>query len=69
MPSSGGSGSTSHLQPESGSGSTSIQGEATLILRSGYTTTARITRVVVPEISLMEVLPALNIFSLPDRDR
>jgi hypothetical protein len=35
VPSSGGSDSTSHLQQESGSGSTSIQGEATLILCSG----------------------------------
>jgi hypothetical protein len=49
MPSSEGSGSTSHLQQESGSGSTSIQGEATLILCSGKTTTARITRFVVLE--------------------
>jgi hypothetical protein len=68
MPSSEGSGSTSHLQQENGSGSTSIQGEATLILCSGETTSAGITRCVVLGISLMGVLPALNTFSLPGRD-
>jgi hypothetical protein len=51
MPTSEGSGSTNDLQQESRSGSTSIQGEATLILCSGETTSARITRVVVPGIS------------------
>ena len=68
MPTSEGSGSTKDLQQESRSGSTSIQGEATLILCSGETTSARITRVVVPGLSLMGVVPALNTFSLLDRD-
>ena len=68
MPTFEGSGSTKDLQQENGSGSTSIQGEATLILCSGETTSAGITRCVVPGISRMGVLPALNTFSLPDRD-